>query len=552
MLSISKEARINLAINTIRKDARMSIRKAAKHFHIPPSSLHNRFHYSMRPQQEVRPPRQKLTEFEEETIVERIIDLDSRAFPPRLRNVEEMANLLLRARDAPPVGKNWASNFVRRRPELKTRFNRKIDYQRIFCEDPDAYRAWFRLVEDTIAKHGILAEDIYNFDETGFMMGMILSGMVVTSAERRGRPRQAQQGDREWATVIQAVCSDGYVVPAYIILAGKTHLASWTRDNPLPPDWRIAITSNGWTTNDKGLEWTEHFNRHTKDRTKGTTRLLILDGHESHHSAEFDEYCKANNIIPLCMPAHSSHRLQPLDVTCFSVLKKAYSDFIEGLMRRHQTHVAKEDFLRGFYIASEKAMTPETVRSGFRAAGLVPLDPQSVISALDISYIAKTPSPEPDLPTTPWITKTPTTIKEATSQSVFIKNKISNHQNSSPTAILEACTQFSKATYKLLHKVALLKEENSQLRETNHILSKRRRTKNKQLQSGGSLTIAESNTLRVQREGNGEVVEEEGESSRPRKRARGGSRRCGICGNTGHNARTCSVDVDSNQEEDSD
>ena len=72
-----------------------------------------------------------------------------------------------------------------------------MDYQRVLCEDPAAFRKWFDLVRDTIVKYGI-AEDIYNFDETGFLMGLLAaSGMVITSAERRGRPRQAQQGNRE-------------------------------------------------------------------------------------------------------------------------------------------------------------------------------------------------------------------------------------------------------------------------------------------------------------------------------------------------------------------
>jgi hypothetical protein len=34
------------------------------------------------------------------------------------------------------------------------------------------------------AKYGILDDDTYNFDEAGFMMGMILTGVVVTSSER--------------------------------------------------------------------------------------------------------------------------------------------------------------------------------------------------------------------------------------------------------------------------------------------------------------------------------------------------------------------------------
>jgi hypothetical protein len=41
-----------------------------------------------------------------------------------------MADLLLAERNGIPVGKNWTSNFINRRPELKSRFNRKYDYKR--------------------------------------------------------------------------------------------------------------------------------------------------------------------------------------------------------------------------------------------------------------------------------------------------------------------------------------------------------------------------------------------------------------------------------------
>jgi hypothetical protein len=45
------------------------------------------------------------------------------------------------------------------------------------------------------AKYSILNKDIYNFDETGFVMGQITKGAVVISAERRGRPKTVQQGN---------------------------------------------------------------------------------------------------------------------------------------------------------------------------------------------------------------------------------------------------------------------------------------------------------------------------------------------------------------------
>jgi hypothetical protein len=126
----------------------------------------------------------KLTDLEERAIVQYVLDLDSRSFPPRLRYVEDMANKLLADCDASPVGKRWASNFIKRQPELKTRRFRRYDYKGAKCEDPEVIRGWFALVENTITKYGIDATDIYNFDETGFMMGVISTGMVVTSAER--------------------------------------------------------------------------------------------------------------------------------------------------------------------------------------------------------------------------------------------------------------------------------------------------------------------------------------------------------------------------------
>jgi hypothetical protein len=81
-------------------------------------------------------------------------------------------------------------------------------------------------VENTIAKYGIRSDDIYNFDETGFMMGVIASGMVVTGAERRGNPKRVQPGNREWVTVIQSISAQGWAAPPFIVIAGQYHLSS--------------------------------------------------------------------------------------------------------------------------------------------------------------------------------------------------------------------------------------------------------------------------------------------------------------------------------------
>ena len=226
-------------------------------------------------------------------------------------------------------------------------------------------------------------------------MGIISTAMVVTSVERRGRPRTAQPGGREWVTVIQGVNSQGWTIPPFIIVAGKYHLSAWYEDSNLPKDWVIATSSNGWTTNERGLEWIQHFNRHAKDRSIGTYRLLILDRHESHHSTDFEVFCKENKIITLCMPTHSSHILQPLDVSCFSPLKQAYGRQIEDMMRTRITHITKVDFFAAFYAAFQTSMIERNIQGGFRGAGLVPFNLEFVISKLDVKL--RTPSPVADV-----------------------------------------------------------------------------------------------------------------------------------------------------------
>jgi hypothetical protein len=82
-------------------------------------------------------------------------------------------------------------------------------------------------VGDTIAKYGVTEEDIFNFDKTGFQMGVILTSKVITSSDRKGRLRTKQPGNRKWVTTIEAVNVRGWVIPPFIIFNGKLHLSTW-------------------------------------------------------------------------------------------------------------------------------------------------------------------------------------------------------------------------------------------------------------------------------------------------------------------------------------
>lgn len=75
---------------------------------------------------------------------------------------------------------------------------------------------------------------MYNFDEAGFQIGVILSCIVVTASKRRNQPNTIQPGNREWATVIQGVNSQGWTIPPFLILKGQYLLTAWFEEEDLP------------------------------------------------------------------------------------------------------------------------------------------------------------------------------------------------------------------------------------------------------------------------------------------------------------------------------
>ena len=48
-------------------------------------------------------------------------------------------------------------------------------------------------------------EDIYNFNETGFQIGVIATAKVITGRERSNRLKTIQPGNRQWVTVINSI-----------------------------------------------------------------------------------------------------------------------------------------------------------------------------------------------------------------------------------------------------------------------------------------------------------------------------------------------------------
>lgn len=165
-------------------------------------------------------------------------------------------------------------------------------------------------------------------------------------------------------------------------------------------DYRIACSPNGWTDGELAAEWiVEDFDRQTKEKAAGETRVLLMDGHSSHYTLELLEFARSNNIIILGYPPHCTHALQGLDVVCFARMKEAWKEEIRKFEELHGK-VTKGDFTEVFGKAFLIAFTEPTIRAAFEKTGVYPFNPE-VITAEQLkpseptSIVGSLPIPMP-------------------------------------------------------------------------------------------------------------------------------------------------------------
>jgi hypothetical protein len=93
-----------------------------------------------------------------------------------------------------------------------------------------------------------------------------------------------------------------------------------------PSACSIALSDTGWTNDLIGAEWFRKcFIPQAKERNvTGKEILLMYDGHHSHDTLEIRKMAVQSNVELFKIPAHTTHRLQPLDVGVFDPLQQAW------------------------------------------------------------------------------------------------------------------------------------------------------------------------------------------------------------------------------------
>jgi hypothetical protein len=262
---------------------------------------------------------------------------------------------------------------------------------------------------ETVEKYNITAENLYNWDEKGFLLGLArtLKRIMTLNAYKKGLIMGASHdGSREFLSLLACICADGTKLPPLLIYQGDSHdlQDSWVQDFNEGDQAYFATTANGWSCDQLGLEWLQKvFHLQTKSKAGNRRWLLIVDGHSSHVNLKFIEWADQHRIILLILPPHSTHRLQPLDVSLFSPLATAYSNQITKLMSDSYglVSMSKREFWPLFKVAWETSFTMQNINSGFSKTGIWPYNPDMVLSRIRPVETLPVPALANQTPSTP-------------------------------------------------------------------------------------------------------------------------------------------------------
>ena len=298
--------------------------KIAEKHGVVRSTLTRKVQLSTRSHQEDAESRRNLNPQEEAELIKYIERLTEDHLPPTREMMQNFASDIAHK----PVSESWVSRFLHRHDdELTPQWTTSMDRQRHKADSGEKYTRYFELLYEKIKYYNVEPEHIYNMDEKGFMIGAVDRQKRIFSKrlfKKKQFQQQLQDGNREWISLLACVCADGTALPPGLIYPAdsKNIQDVWVEDVKVEEHMAFfGVSQSGWSNDGLGLAWLQQvFQRFTAAKARRKYRLLLVDGHGSHLTEEFLEYCHRHKILLAVYPPHSTHTLQPLDVVMLKPL----------------------------------------------------------------------------------------------------------------------------------------------------------------------------------------------------------------------------------------
>lgn len=234
---------------------------------------------------------------------------------------------------------------------------------------------WFSEVEILLNDYKEVLNDperIFNMDETG--MCPTTTRAVVIAEQGKPAYNVSASSDKENITILFTVNAAGEIAPSLTVFAYEPLPKNCI--DKAPKGWRIGKTENGWMTSASFFEYFANiFHPYLLEKQTTFPVIVFLDEHKSHMSYHLSEFCKAKDIILVCLPPNTTHIMQPLDVAFFAPLKKMWNKVIQtwrihhegiGLHKFDIPTVLSDIIRRGNFV--------KDIQSGFKCCGLYSFD----------------------------------------------------------------------------------------------------------------------------------------------------------------------------------
>ena len=236
------------------------------------------------------------------------------------------------ANDRP--GNDWWLGFMRRWPKLVERKPQHLPANRATALTEGAVNAWILKVKMMVNEAGLgdltteeLAQRMWNCDETAFATDVASKRVLARRGEKNVHETGGGSG-REYITVLGCGSASGERLPPYVLYKGKNLWTTWTLGGPAGTYFNVS--ESGWMERPHFLEWFKKlFLPATSSILETGPVILFMDGHASHINLELIRLARDCGVILFCLPSHTTHALQPLDVGVYGPLKSRWGKILK-------------------------------------------------------------------------------------------------------------------------------------------------------------------------------------------------------------------------------
>ena len=369
------------AIEAVKMDGK-GLRQAAREFDLPVATLKRRVDGLVALDGRPGPPT-ILTKQEEDKLCEYCFLMADMGFGLTIEAVRSVAYRIAEASGRPHpfkkgiAGRDWYEGFVKRHPTLSLRKPEALSYARAKNASAKVVDDFFAKLAAVYSRLGLLNKptQIFNADETG--VSKVHSPKMKVLAKRGQKTVWSLTSGERGRTHTILICASaaGCCIPPLIIFP-RVRMNDALKTGA-PPGTIFEASQKGWINKDIFIHWLNFF---IDSIPKARPVLLIYDGHSSHISIEAIDLARKNDINLLCLPAHGTHILQPLDLSIMRSFKLNISKASTAFMVENPGKVITEYDICGILgKAWPQSLTPVNIMSGFCKSGIYPLNPGKIL-----------------------------------------------------------------------------------------------------------------------------------------------------------------------------